>query len=126
MEEVEADADKAAPKDGRQPTVKERYVDLLFPQTVKHTSKNTGKGKKSGKGKKREKGKKRRKGSSQTGEQLSPEEVRAQAEDRFEYWIRLGSPLWEWSQKYGLAILVILPKEVTNSRYALASGRDDT
>ncbi|KAH7305372.1 hypothetical protein BKA65DRAFT_486019 [Rhexocercosporidium sp. MPI-PUGE-AT-0058] len=62
MEEVEAEADQAAPKDGRQPTVKERYVNLLFPHTVKHTSKNTGKGKKSGKGKRREKGKKRRNG----------------------------------------------------------------
>ncbi|KAH9204065.1 hypothetical protein DL95DRAFT_529407 [Leptodontidium sp. 2 PMI_412] len=84
-DKAEAEADKAAPKEGRQPTVKERFVNLLFPHTVKYTSKNTEKGKKSGKGKKGEKvkksgkGKKGRKGSSQTGEQLSPEEYSSPA-----------------------------------------------
>ncbi|KAH9209197.1 hypothetical protein DL95DRAFT_414071 [Leptodontidium sp. 2 PMI_412] len=126
MEEVEAD--KAAPKGGRQPTVKERFVNLLFPHTVKHTSKNTGKGKESGKGKKGEngkksgkgkrsgKGKKGRKECSQTGGQLSLEEVRVRAEDAFEYWIGLVKPLWKLSQQYELVILVVLPKEVTKTR----------
>ncbi|PVH67755.1 hypothetical protein DL98DRAFT_542915 [Cadophora sp. DSE1049] len=117
MDEVEAD--KATPKGGRQPTVKERFVNLLFPHTVKHTRKNTAKGKKSGKGKKG------RKGRNQTGEQLSPEEVRAQAEDKFEYWIRLGKPLRKLSQQYGLPFLVVLPKELTESSlYALRNGHD--
>ncbi|PVH67756.1 hypothetical protein DL98DRAFT_637461 [Cadophora sp. DSE1049] len=135
MDEVEAD--KATPKGGRQPTVKERFVNLLFPHTVKHTRKNTAKGKKSGKGKKggegkkgekgekSGKGKKGRKGRNQTGEQLSPEEVRAQAEDKFEYWIRLGKPLRKLSQQYGLPFLVVLPKELTESSlYALRNGHD--
>lgn len=102
-EKAEAEAGKAAPKRGRQLTVKERFVNLLFPHTTKHTNKNTGKEKKS------------RKGSSQTGEQSSPEAVRAQAEDKFEYWMRLGKPLCKWSQRYGLPFLVILPKEVTQT-----------
>ncbi|CZT52853.1 uncharacterized protein RSE6_14241 [Rhynchosporium secalis] len=48
-EKAEAEANKAAPKEGRQATVKERYVNLLFPHTIKHTIKHTSNG--TGKGK---------------------------------------------------------------------------
>ena len=100
-ERAEGEAGKAAPKESRQPTIKERFVNLLFPHTIKHANKNIGKARKSGnrnkcgKGKKRGKGKQRGKGSNQTSEQSSPEEARAQTKYIFEYWMRLGKPLWK-------------------------------
>ena len=54
--------------------------------------------------------------SDQKGQQVSGEEVREKAEKRFEYFIRLGKPLWKMSECYGLSILAILPKEVTEAR----------
>ncbi|XMA13673.1 hypothetical protein WAI453_006464 [Rhynchosporium graminicola] len=69
--------------------------------------------------------KKSRKGSSQISDQSSPEVVRAQEEDTFEYWMRLGKPLCKWSQRYGLPFLVILPKEVTQTiLHAPPKGHD--
>lgn len=50
------------------------------------------------------------------GQQVSEEDVRKSVEKKFEYWIRLGTPLWRMSERHGLAILVVLPKEVTESR----------
>lgn len=44
MQEIEAE--RAAPKKRRQPSVKERYVDLLFPHTIKYKRKKARKGKK--------------------------------------------------------------------------------
>jgi myosin heavy subunit len=102
MEEIEAE--KAAPKKRRRPSVRERFIDLLFPYTIKYKSK------------KARKGKKGRKVSDQKGQQVSEEEVRERAEKTFEYWIRLGKPLWRISERYGLSILVVLPKEVTETR----------
>ena len=63
-----------------------------------------------------QKGKKGRKVSDQKGQQVSEEDVRESAEKQFEYWLRLGKPLWMMSQRYGLGILVVLPKEVTETR----------
>jgi hypothetical protein len=111
--EEEIEAEKAIPKKRGTPSVKQRFTDLLFPHTIKYKRKKAGKGKK---GKKAKKGKKGRKVSDQKGHQVSEEEVREKAEDTFEYWIRLGKPLWRMSQCYGLPILVILPKEVTETR----------
>ena len=54
--------------------------------------------------------------SDQKGQQVSEEDVRESAEKQFEYWLRLGKPLWMMSQRYGLGILVVLPKEVTEIR----------
>jgi hypothetical protein len=54
--------------------------------------------------------------SDQKSEQVSGEEVREKAEKRFEYFIRLGKPLWKMSERYGLSILAVLPKEVTEAR----------
>ncbi len=53
--------------------------------------------------------------SDQKGQQVSEEEVREKAEKTLEYWLRLGKPLWRMSKSYGLSILVLLPKEVTES-----------
>jgi hypothetical protein len=107
-EETEAEA--AAPKQPRRPSVKQRYVDLFFPHTINCRSKNARKGKNT------RKGKKGRQVSGQKGQQTSEEEVRKKAENAFQYWIRLGKPLWRMSQCYGLPILVVLPKEVTEKR----------
>lgn len=54
--------------------------------------------------------------SDQKGQQVSEKEVRERAKKTFEYWIRLGKPLWRMSERYGLSILVVLPKEVTETR----------
>ncbi|KUJ06914.1 uncharacterized protein LY89DRAFT_743550 [Mollisia scopiformis] len=114
MEDIEAkkatskkwpiEAKKTTSKKRRQPTVKETYVDLLFPHTINYKGK---------KARKRKKGKKVR---DQKGRQVSGEEVREKAEKRFEYFIRLGKPLWKMSECYGLSVLAILPKEVTETR----------
>jgi myosin heavy subunit len=106
MEETEAD-EAAAPKKRGRPSVKERYVDLLFPHSIKYKRKK--------KEKKGKKGKRGKKVSDQKGQQVSEEEVREKAEKAFEYWLRLGKPLWRMSKRYGLSILVLLPKEVTES-----------
>jgi hypothetical protein len=69
------EAEKAVPTKRGQPTVKERFTDLLFPHTIKHKEK---------KDRKRKKG---RKVSDQQGQQMSGEEVRAKAERKLEYWL---------------------------------------
>jgi hypothetical protein len=76
-------------KKKRQPTVRETYVDLLFPHTIKYKDQKGQKGKK---GKKVKKGKQM---SDQKGQQVSGADVREKAEKRFDYFIRLGKPLWE-------------------------------
>jgi hypothetical protein len=111
-EQRRIEAKKIASKK-RQPTVKETYVDLLFPHTIQYKSKKTRKGKKDTL-------------SDQKGQQVSEEEVigeevsmreeRKKAERRIEYFIRLGTPLWRFSKCYGPSILAVLPKEVTESR----------
>ncbi|KAH0563164.1 hypothetical protein GP486_002272 [Trichoglossum hirsutum] len=62
------------------------------------------------------KGKKGKKVSDQKGQQVGEEVVRVRAEKRFEYFLRLGKPLWRMSECYGLSILAVLPKEVTETR----------
>jgi hypothetical protein len=49
-------------------------------------------------------------------EEVSGEEIYKRVEKRFEYFIRLGKPLWKMSKGYGLSILTILPKEVIETR----------
>ena len=48
IEEIEAE--KAAPKKRGQPSVKERYIDLIFPHTIKYKRKKARKVKKGKKG----------------------------------------------------------------------------
>jgi hypothetical protein len=56
---------------------------------------------------------------------VSAEDVREKAEKRFEYWTRIGKPLLRMSQRYGAGILLVLPKELTEtSLHALRKGRD--
>jgi myosin heavy subunit len=97
-------------KKKHQPTVRETYVDLLFPHTIEYKDQKAQKGKK---GKKVKKGKQM---SDQKGQQVSGADVREKAEKRFDYFIRLGKPLWKMSECYGLSVLAILPKEVTEAR----------
>jgi hypothetical protein len=80
--EEEKEAEKAAPQKPLRPSVKQRFVDLLFPHTIKYKSKKAREGKN---------GKEARKG--RRGKKVSEEEVRKSAEKKFEYWIRLGTPL---------------------------------
>ena len=113
--EEETKAEEAAPKKRGRPSVKQRFIDVLFPHTIGHRRKKASKGKK-GRKVSEQKGKKGRKVSDQKGQQVSEEDVRESAEKQFEYWLRLGKPLWMMSQRYGLGILVVLPKEVTETR----------
>ncbi|KAG9230474.1 hypothetical protein BJ875DRAFT_444987 [Amylocarpus encephaloides] len=101
MEELEAG--RGFPKKRHRPSVKERFIDVLFPHTIKY---------KSEKGRKRKKG---RKVSDTKARELSEQKVREKAEKKFEYYMRLGKPLWRMSQRYGLGILLVLLKEVTET-----------
>ena len=107
------EAEKATPQKQGQPSARQKFVNILFPHAIKVKSKKANERKKGEKSNKRKKGKKV---SNQKGEQLSEQEVREQAESTFDYWIRLGKPLWRFSQRYGRPILVVLPKEVTETR----------
>ena len=110
------EAEKAKPRKEGQPSARQRFVNILFPHTIKDKSATRKKGEKT-KRKKGEKGKKKgKKMNKRKGEQLGEQEVRQQAEGAFDYWIRLGKPLWKMSQRYGPPILALLPKEVTETR----------
>ena len=110
------EAEKAKPQKRGQPSARQRFVDLLFPYTIKNKSKKATKGEKANKGKQGRKGKKGRKVSDQKDEQMSEQEARKQADGTFDYWIRIGKPLCEMSRRYGLPVLLVLPKEVTEKR----------
>jgi hypothetical protein len=71
-------AEKATPQKRGQPSAREKFINILFPHTIKD---------KSEKANKRKKGKKV---SNQIGERLSEQEVREKTESTFDYWIRLG------------------------------------
>lgn len=101
---AEIEAEKATPKKRGRPSVKERFTDLLFPHTIKY------------KGKKARKRRRDGQVSSQKGQQVSEGEVRERAEKTFEYWIRLGKPLFKMFQRYGVAMALVLPKELTEAR----------
>ena len=105
------EAEKAMPQKRGQPSAREKFVNIFFPHTIKDKSKKANKKKKGEKG--NQKGKKV---SKRKGEQLSEQKVRQQAEGAFDYWIRLGKPLWIMSQRFGPPILAVLPKEVTETR----------
>ena len=47
---------------------------------------------------------------------MGGKEVYEKAEKRFDYFIRLGKPLWKMSECYGLSVLAILLKEVIKAR----------
>jgi hypothetical protein len=80
----ERDARRAVPKKKRkkllpQSSPKVRFIDLLFPETIKV------------KGQQRE-----------------------EAKSKFNYWIQLGEPLAAMAQRYGIALVALLPEALTN------------
>ena len=92
-------ARKAEPKKKRkkslQPlSVKNRYTDLLFPETITNNGKQLSK---------------------EEGKQLLKENgLREKAKEKLEYWISLGEPLAMMTQRYGIGIILLLPKKLTN------------
>jgi myosin heavy subunit len=127
------EAEKTKSEKRGEPSAMEKFVDILFPHTINGKSEKADKEKKGERGNKRkkgekgnkrkkgEKGNKRKKGkvTNQKDEQLSEQEVRKKAERKLEYWLRLTKPLWTMSKRYGLPILVVIPQEITETRYAL-------
>jgi hypothetical protein len=109
------EAEKYVSNEPGRPSAKERFTDLLFPHTIKYKPKEGKQGKEGKKGRKGKRARKKRarKVSDQKGQQVSGEEVRESSKKTLEYWLRLGKPLWRMSQCYGLGILVVLPKVVT-------------
>jgi hypothetical protein len=39
-----------------------------------------------------------------------------EAKSKFNYWIQLGEPLVAMAQRYGVALLALLPKTLTNKK----------
>ena len=88
----ERDAWKTTPKKRRKRneirlSPRDRFVNVLFPETMKHK-----------------------------GERISQEkkEKRHAAKEKFECWIRLGEPWARMVQRYGYFIILLIPKELSN------------
>jgi hypothetical protein len=104
-----------APKKKGQPSVKERFTDLLFPETIQYKSKRASKRKKGVS--KRKKAKQVSAESDGGGKQEEEgKKQRAKAKEAFQYWLRLGEPLWRITQSFGHGILLLLPDDVTEAR----------
>ncbi|KAF8855966.1 hypothetical protein BDZ45DRAFT_745972 [Acephala macrosclerotiorum] len=96
----ERNAKRAVPKKRRkkqlpQSSPKDRFTDLLFPDTVKY------------KGEKLDEKTK----SMQVIEEKGPRE---NAKKKLDYWIVLEEPLARMAQRYGIAIVPLLPEKLTN------------
>jgi hypothetical protein len=76
-------------------SVKDRFLDVMFPDTI---------------------GWKDRQPSKKEGEQDEEEDnPREKAKEKFKYWIQLGEPLARMSQRFGVSILLRLPKRLTDT-----------
>jgi hypothetical protein len=110
LEAAEKQALKAAErkrkrgKELRQQSLKDRYTDLLFPETIGQRAKPTSKPKER-KGKTKE-----RRGKPQE------DNPRGAAKGKVEYWIRLGTPLAIMTQRNGVGSLAVLPKNLTDKK----------
>lgn len=96
----ETEARKAEPKKRRKKNLrrlspKDRFTDLLFPETIKDQ------GEQVSKEKGRQVGKKEK----------SP---RDKAKEQLDYWIRLGEPLVRMVQRFGHGILLLLSEKLTD------------
>ncbi|KFZ18895.1 hypothetical protein V501_00950 [Pseudogymnoascus sp. VKM F-4519 (FW-2642)] len=96
----ETAARKAEPKKRREKTlhrlsVKDRYADLLFAETIANNGKQLSK----------EEGNQLLKGESGS---------REKAKEKLEYWMSLGEPLAMMAQRYGIGIILLLPKKLTD------------
>lgn len=73
-------------------SLKDRFTDLLFPETIKYKGEQLGK---------KEKG---------------PQE---NAKKKLDYWIQLGELLARMAQRYGIAILALLHETLTDKEFVL-------
>lgn len=111
IEEVKAE--DVAPKQGWRPSVMDRFTDVLFPDTIKHNGKSKGRRLSERKGKKR----KGKQVSKEERKQVSEQEKkRKKAVRKVEYWKRLGMGLLGPVQCYGHGILILLSKDLTETR----------
>ena len=76
------------------PTVKDRFLDLIFPDTIDWKDRQPSK-KESG--------------------QDEEDNPRDTARGKFKYWIQLGEPLARMSQRFGVGIVPRLPKTLTDT-----------
>ena len=105
------EAEKAAPKKKGQPSVRNRYTDLLFPETIKYKCKKASKGKEGKEVVSEEQRKQEEEGEEER------KEKRNQAKKRLDYWTKgLGEPLRIMTERFGYGILLRLPADVTESR----------
>jgi hypothetical protein len=98
--EEETKARKAEPKTRSKEnlpvlSVKNRYTNVLFPETITCEGKQQSKKK---------------------GKQLSKEEIdpREKAKGKLEYWLKLGRFLAMIAKRYGIGIILLLPKKLTD------------
>ena len=95
----ETQARKAEPqrkrrKTARRQSVKDRFTDLLFPQTIEW--------------------KNMRLSETEQGKQ-NEESLRKKAKQKLEYWIRLGEPLAMMARRHGVGSLAVLPQQLIDS-----------
>ena len=88
----ERDAWKTAPKKRRKPnetrlSPRDRFVNILFPETIKYKGKNISQEKK---------------------------EKRLAAKEKFERWIRCGEPWARMVQRFGYGIILLIPDKLSN------------
>jgi len=95
----EREARRAVPKKRRKKQLprsspKDRFTDLLFPETIKYKVDKKTKG-------------------MQVIEEKGPRE---NAKKKLDYWIQLGEPLARMAQCYGIAIVPLLPEKLTDKK----------
>jgi hypothetical protein len=104
------EAEKAMPKKKGQRSVRDRYTDLLFPETIKYKRKKASRGKKG-----EEVSEEQRKQEKESEKERKKK--RNQAKRTLDYWTKgLGEPLWRMTERFGYGILLRLPADVTESR----------
>jgi hypothetical protein len=97
----EREARRAVPKKKRKMQLprsspKDRFTDLLFPETITYEGEQLSE---------------KDKGMQMIEEEKSP---RLKAKAKLDYWIRLGEPLARMAERFGHGILLLLPKKLTD------------
>jgi hypothetical protein len=98
----ERDARRVVPKKRRKKQLprsspKDRFIDLLFPETFKYNGKRLSK-------------------MAQGMQVIKKKGPREDAKKKFDYWIQLGEPLAVMAQRYGIALLALLPETLTDKK----------
>ncbi|KAL5325416.1 hypothetical protein ACEPPN_006541 [Leptodophora sp. 'Broadleaf-Isolate-01'] len=114
------EAERVLPRKEGEQSARDKYTDLLFPETIEPEGGKAGKGKK-GKGRKGKGRKGKGKKGTEVSEEVSKQEEerkvkRRKAKKRLDYWKRLGEPLWRMVERFGSGILVRLPADITKTR----------